>query len=45
MYKKIDAITKKGLISNVFPIREYWIDIGKRDDIERANGEYYGVFG
>lgn len=23
-----------------FPIREYWIDIGKMDDFKRANGEY-----
>ncbi|HUJ19461.1 MAG TPA: nucleotidyltransferase family protein [Nitrospirota bacterium] len=24
----------------VFPIREYWIDIGRIDDFEKANGEY-----
>jgi len=29
----------------VFPIREYWLDIGKIDDYERANGEYNDVFG
>lgn len=28
-----------------FPIREYWIDIGRLDDFERANGEYSTVFG
>jgi dTDP-glucose pyrophosphorylase len=28
----------------VFPIREYWLDIGKLDDFERANGEYDEVF-
>lgn len=27
-----------------FPIREYWLDIGRTDDFERANGEYSGVF-
>jgi dTDP-glucose pyrophosphorylase len=27
-----------------FPIREYWLDIGRLDDLERANGEYTGVF-
>lgn len=29
----------------VFPIREYWLDIGKIDDYDRANGEYNEVFG
>jgi dTDP-glucose pyrophosphorylase/predicted transcriptional regulator len=24
----------------VFPIREYWMDIGRLEDFERANGEY-----
>lgn len=27
-----------------FPIHEYWLDIGKMSDFERANEEYYGVF-
>lgn len=29
----------------VFPIREYWMDIGRKDDFERANGEFWEVFG
>lgn len=29
----------------VFPIREYWIDIGRHDDFDRANGDYAEVFG
>lgn len=28
----------------VFPIREYWLDIGHLADYERANGEYMKVF-
>lgn len=40
-----DAIAKQGFSANVFPIREYWVDIGKRDDLERANTEYGEVFG
>jgi dTDP-glucose pyrophosphorylase len=28
----------------VFPIREYWIDIGQMDDFQRANGEFDRVF-
>lgn len=27
-----------------FPIREYWLDIGRMSDYERANNEYSGVF-
>lgn len=29
----------KGLTTAVFPIREYWIDIGRIDDLERAQGD------
>ncbi|MFZ5633349.1 MAG: nucleotidyltransferase family protein [Bacillota bacterium] len=28
----------------VFPIREYWLDIGNKTDFERANGDYSEVF-
>ena len=28
----------------VFPVREYWLDIGRIDDFERANGEFGEVF-
>lgn len=28
-----------------FPIREYWIDIGRFDDYEKANNEFAEVFG
>lgn len=27
-----------------FPVREYWLDIGRISDFERANNEYSGVF-
>lgn len=27
-----------------FPIREYWLDIGRIEEYERANSEYNGVF-
>ncbi len=37
------------LISNkketaVFPVREYWLDIGRMGDFEKANGEFAEVF-
>lgn len=28
----------------VFPVREYWLDIGRMGDFERANGEFAEVF-
>jgi dTDP-glucose pyrophosphorylase len=28
----------------VFPVREYWLDVGRLDDFERANGEFSRVF-
>ena len=36
-------ISDKHKIS-VFPIREYWLDIGKMDDFNKANGEYHKIF-
>ncbi len=33
---------KKKAVS--FPIREYWLDIGRISDYEQANNEYHGVF-
>jgi NDP-sugar pyrophosphorylase family protein len=29
----------------VFPIREYWMDIGQVDDLQRARNEFESVFG
>lgn len=31
--------------ASVFPIREYWLDIGRFDDLERARTEFDRVFG
>ena len=28
----------------VFPVREYWLDIGHMTDFDRANGEYGDIF-
>lgn len=33
-----------GQTTAVFPIREYWADIGRLDDLMRANGEFDEVF-
>lgn len=40
-----DDLIAAGNNTTVFPIREYWLDIGKMEDYERANGEFTKVFG
>ncbi|MGX9365349.1 nucleotidyltransferase family protein [Desulfoplanes sp. PS50] len=35
-----DVLGKKKIKTTVFPVREYWMDIGQMKDFERANGEY-----
>lgn len=37
-------LIRNNLESAAFPIREYWLDIGRKDDLERANGDYVEVF-
>lgn len=39
-----EKMLEKEMETSVFPIREYWLDIGRVDDFERANGEYDEVF-
>lgn len=39
-----DRLIEQGMETAVFPIREYWLDIGRMDDYERANGDYSEVF-
>jgi len=43
-----ELLSKMGAVGRdvaVFPIREYWIDIGRLDDLERARDEFADVFG
>jgi len=40
----LKTLLQKGKEIAVFPIREYWIDIGRFDDLERANNEFSEVF-
>lgn len=39
-----DRLFEKQLETAAFPIREYWLDIGRKADYERANGDYDEVF-
>ncbi|SHF35242.1 nucleotidyltransferase family protein [Desulforamulus putei] len=38
-------IVEQGKETAVFPVREYWLDIGRLSDYEQANGEYEEIFG
>ncbi len=37
-------VIEKNLKSVSFPIREYWLDIGRMEEFEKANNEYHEVF-
>ncbi len=39
-----ERLISKKLETAVFPVREYWLDIGRIGDFERANGEFAEVF-
>jgi dTDP-glucose pyrophosphorylase len=39
-----EKIIEKGMKSISFPIREYWLDIGRLEEFEKANDEYHEVF-
>ena len=44
MPQLFEEILKRNGKTAVYPIREYWIDIGRFDDLERAQGDYKGFF-
>jgi len=37
-------LIQQGYETTVFPIREYWLDIGRLEDYDRANGEFSTFF-
>lgn len=37
-------VMRKGDIASVYPIRDYWMDIGRVEDLERARVEFATVF-
>lgn len=41
LFEKVISDEKKSIS---FPIREYWMDIGRLDEYEKANNEYHEVF-
>lgn len=40
----IDRVRHAGHKVSVFPVREYWMDIGRIEDLDRARSEYETVF-
>jgi len=43
MPELFNAIIQKNKIASVFPVREYWMDIGRLTDYEQANKDYESV--
>lgn len=39
-----DALIKKNLTCGVWPIREYWIDVGQFEDLQKANDDIHSIF-
>jgi dTDP-glucose pyrophosphorylase len=40
----IERTMAQGKTSVVFPLREYWIDVGRLDDLQRASDEFQRIF-
>ncbi|WP_103027998.1 nucleotidyltransferase family protein [Salinibacter altiplanensis] len=45
MTELFETLVDRGKEASVFPVREYWQDVGQKEDFRRANGEYKEVFG
>lgn len=43
MPKLFEDLISKGCATIVFPIHEYWMDIGRMDDFKRANIDYFEI--
>lgn len=39
-----DKLVEKGREISVFPVREYWLDIGHLADLEKAHGDFERIF-
>ncbi len=45
MPQLFDDLIRENQTVAAFPVREYWLDIGRADDLERAMGDVYHVLG
>ena len=39
-----EEMTRRGMGASVFPVREYWLDVGRIDDFNKANDDYFREF-
>ncbi|MBX9845848.1 MAG: nucleotidyltransferase family protein [Xanthobacteraceae bacterium] len=39
-----DDMRRKGMTASVFPVREYWLDVGRIEDFHKANDDYFHEF-
>ena len=39
-----DDMRRNGMTASVFPVREYWLDVGRIDDFNKANDDYFREF-
>jgi dTDP-glucose pyrophosphorylase len=39
-----EALLSENLPTAAFPIREYWLDVGRHGDLEKANWDYESIF-
>jgi len=44
MTQIFEKLVQQNAVTVSFPIREFWMDIGKLEDYNRANNEYFRVF-
>ena len=44
MPQLFDKLMAAGKKTTVYPVREYWLDIGRMDDFQRAQEEYGAMF-
>ena len=40
-----NALMEQGRVVGSFPLRDYWIDIGRIEDLEQASAEFSEMFG
>lgn len=39
-----EVLMEKDRTAAVFPMDDYWLDIGRMDDLQKARGEYHSIF-
>ena len=39
-----ELLINHGIETAAFPIREYWLDIGRQSDLDRAHGDFKNLF-